>query len=236
MSVRPPCSSWPVAALTGLAACFVLAADRPLDPLLQRRAEWRAQVERETKVLREKYVADLWQLEKELVAGGDYTGAARAREERRLILPEAPRNERTVPAPAGGIAPDAPVELKPKAAATSGGVRLDAATGVLSGWQAAGAAVKWLLPAGLKGGGYDVEITWSCAPQGGGEVLFKEDTHVLRRTVKPTAGTGDYQTAVVGTLRLAANSRALEISATDVKGPELFRLQSVRLIPVAARK
>jgi hypothetical protein len=236
MSVRLPCSLWPVAALAGLAAGFTLAADRPNDPLLQRRGEWRAQVLRETKALREKHAADLLQLERELVLSGDYTGASRVRTERWQVLPEVPRSERTVPAPAGEPVPDAPVELKPQAAAVSGGVVLDVESGALTGWKAVGAAVRWLLPAGLEAGGYEVELTWSSPSDGGGEVLLREDTHSLRRTVKPTAGTNHYQTAVIGTLRLVSRSRMLEISAAAVKGPEMFRLKSVRLIPVAGRK
>jgi hypothetical protein len=236
MSVRLPCSIWPVAALAGLATGFTLATDRPSDPLLQRRADWRAQALRETRALREKHAADLLQLERELVLSGDYTGASRVRTERRQVLPEVPRTERTVPAPAGEPVPDAPVELKPRAAALSGGVVLDGETGALTGWKSAGAAVRWLLPAGLKAGGYDVELTWASPSDGGGEILLREDTHSLRRTVKPTAGANRYQTAVIGTLRLVSRSRMLEISAAEVKGPELFRLQSVRLIPVAGRK
>lgn len=213
-----------------------MAADRPHDPLLQRRAEWRAQALRETKALREKHAADLRQLERELVLSGDYPGASRVRSERWQVLPENPRTERTVPAPAGEPVPDAPIELKPKAAAVSGGVVLDVETGALTGWKAVGAAVQWLLPAGLNAGGYEVELTWSSPSDGGGEVLLREDMHSLRRMVKPTAGANHYQTAVIGTLRLVSRSRMLEISAAEVKGPELFRLKSVRLIPVAGRK
>ncbi len=236
MSDRLPCLSRLVAALAGLAAGFVLAADRPVDPLLQRRAEWRAQALQESKSLREQFAASLRALEKELVLSGDYSGAANAREERRQLLPEKTRAERTVPAPPGELVPDAPIELTAKSAAAAGGVSLDPETGALTGWKTAGAAVRWLLPAGITAGGYDVELTWSAPPAGGGEVLLKEDVHSLRRPVKPAGGAQDWQTAVIGTLRLVSASRMLELSAASVRGPELFRLKSVRLIPVAGRQ
>lgn len=225
----------PVAALAGLAAGLVLAADGPADPILQRRADWRSQAEKDTQPLRDQYVAVLLSLEKELAAGGDYTGAARARRERRQLTPNAAREGRAGPARPAEITADAPVELTPPAATLSGGVTFDAAVGVLTGWTSAGAAARWLLPPGLKSGGYSVELTWSCAPEAGGEVLLKEDKHTLRRTIKTTAGPDDYQTAVIGTLRLVSNSRVLEISAAAVKAPALFQLKSVRLIPVARK-
>ena len=54
--------------------------------------------------------------------------------------------------------------------------------------------------------------------------------------MKPTAGWEDFQTQVVGTLRVLANSRLLELSAATVKAPGLFQLKSVRLLPVIPNK
>lgn len=226
----------PVAALAGLAACFVLASDSAPDPLLKLRGEWRAQVQKDTKPLREKYAESLQKMESELAAGGDYTGAARARRERRRVAENSDsRFEKTQPAKSE-LAADEAVELSPKAAGLSGGVVFDTALGILKDWGTAGAAAVWQLPAGLKPGGYDVELTWSCAPDAGGEFLIKEDRHTLRRAVKPTAGWENFQTEVAGTLRVLANSRLLELSALTVKAPGLFQLKSVRLLPVLPKK
>lgn len=230
-----------VAALAGLAAGLVLAQDSAppssRDPLLKLRGEWRAQVNTDTAALRNQYANGLLTLEKELAAGGDYAGAARVRRERLRVRAEAGAPSRPArPADPGEATGDAPFELKPAAASLAGGVVLDAALDALTGWSVAGATARWLLPAGLKGGGYEVELTWSCAPGAGGDFLLKEDKYTLRRTVKPTAGPDDWQTAVVGTLRLVAGSHSLEISAAEVKAPALFQLKTVRLLPVSLAK
>lgn len=96
--------------------------------------------------------------------------------------------------------------------------------------------VSWLLPPGLKAGGYDVELTYSCPPEGGGELMLKEDRYTLNRVLKGTSSWDLYQTEVIGTLRLIANSRLLELSAVAVKGTELLHLKSIRLLPAADRK
>jgi len=224
------------AAFTGLAAGLILAQDSapPRDPLRKLRGEWRAQVEKETAALRGQYANGLLALEKELVAGGDYPGASKVRRERLRIRDEsAARPRPALASDPGDATGDAPFELKPAAASTTGGVVLDAALDALTGWTAAGAAARWLLPRGLNAGGYEVELTWSGT---GGDFILKGDQYTLRRTVEPTAGADDWQTAVVGTLRLAAGSQSLELSAAEVKVPPLFQLKSIRLLPVSLTK
>jgi hypothetical protein len=228
----------PVAALTGLAACLTLAlaADGPVDPLLKLRSEWRAQALKETKALRDQYAENLSKLERDLAAGGDYAGAAKARRERLRIIENTPAPEKTAPPKPPEAVEGAAVELKPQAATLGGGVIFDNASGALTGWGSERATASWALPAGLKAGGYEVELTWSSAPDAGGDVMIREDRHTLRRSIKPTTGWEDFQTQVVGTLRVIANSRLLEISAAAFKAPELFHLKSIRLLPAAVRK
>ncbi len=232
----PRHSRWkPVAALTGLAACFVLAADSPADGLLKLRQEWRVQVEKDTKKARDDYAGRLEKLEKELAEAGDYAGAGKARHERLKISGEpggSGRGTSTVP-PA--VTDGEPIVLEPAAARLSGGVIFDAAAGILKNWTAAGAAA-WVLPPGLKAGGYDVEITWSCAPDSGGEMLITEDRHTMRRAVKPSASWEDYKTEIAGTLRLLSNSRLLEMTAATLKGEALLQLKSIRLLPANGRR
>jgi hypothetical protein len=144
--------------------------------------------------------------------------------------------EKTAPTVPATVAGDQPVVLEVASAVLSNGVVYDATQGVLRGWTAAGAAARWLLPPGLKAGGYEVELTWSCAPDAGGEMIVKEDFYTMRRAVKPSTGWEAYQTEIIGTLRVLANSRLLELSAAAVKGSGLLQLKSIRLLPAASRK
>jgi hypothetical protein len=225
----------PVAALAGLAACLALAADRPADAVLKLRSEWRAQVEKDTKTLREQFVNKLLKLEKELSEKGDYAGAAKARTERHAVQQGSAEPEKTAPTVPAAVTGEQPVVLEVAAAILSGGVVYDATRGVLRGWRAAGAAAQWLLPPGLRAGGYEVELTWSCAPDAGGEMIVKEDFYTMRRAVKPSPGWEAYQTEIIGTLRVLANSRLLELSAAAVRGSGLLQLKSIRLLPAASR-
>ena len=226
----------PVATLTGLAACLTLAADSPSNPLLKMRGAWREQVQKDTQKLRTDYAARLAQLEKELAAAGDYHGAVKARREKNKIAGSTGGSETTAPTIPSAVEEGQPINLEAPAALLNGGVKYDAARGVLSGWSAAGAAASWLLPPGLKAGGYDVELTWACAADSGGDFILKEDRYHLRRTVKATTGWDTCQTEIIGPLRLLANSKLLELSAAAVKGADLLHLKSIRLLPAAGRK
>ncbi len=228
-------SRLPAAILCGMVGCMTLAADAPGDPLHRLRAEWKTQVNRETKNLRERYVQNLLTLEKDLVKKGDYAAAARARLERRQILPSGESPDPGTPAVPPAVTEGQPVVLEAANAILSPGLTFNAATGVLSGWSVAGAMAAWLLPPGLKAGGYEVELTYSCQPESGGEFTLKEDRYYLRRTVKPTSSWDLYQTEVVGTLRLIAGSHLLELSSAAVKGADLMHLKSVRLLPANGR-
>lgn len=232
MLTKPRRSLLPVVIPAGLAACLAMAADSPGDPVKRLREDWRQAVGRETRTLRDQYAASLLSLEKILAARGDYSGAERAKQERLKIQPSAPLPEMTAPTTPGAAVPGTPVALEPAAAVLAGGVVRDAAGGGLANWTGAGSIARWLLPPGLRAGGYEVELTWSCAPDAGGGFVLQEDRYSLKRPVTPTAGWDDYRTQIVGTLRVLANSRLLELSAAAVKGADLFHLKSIRLLPV----
>jgi hypothetical protein len=233
-----------VASLSGLAAVVALAGGDPqADQLSKLRTEWRSQVVKDTKGLREHYAQNLQKLEKELAAKGDYAGAAKVCEERRKVMCEMSKQESAAPSVPKAVEEGQPVVLEAAQAIVSGGVAYNSTLGVLTGWNAAGAMVGWLLPPGLKAGGYEVEVTWSCPQENtGGDLLFKEDRYSLRRAVKPTSSWDIYQTEVIGTLRLIANSRMLELSvvaangAAAVNNSDLLHLKSIRLLPAVAGK
>lgn len=218
------------------AGCLALAADENSDRLLKLRSQWRGQVARDTHDLRAAYAQKLGELEKGLVTRRDYQTAAEVRALRLSVNDETAWEKTLATAPEKAV-PDNPIVLELMAARLSGGPEVkDTDGGILTGFKSAGAAARWRLPAGLPGGGYEVELTYAAPRDAGGEFVVKEDFYGLRRTVTPTAGWEDYQTKVVGTLRLLTNSRFLDLSAAMVRGAELFRLKSVRLIPVAADK
>ena len=223
----------PAATLTGIAACVAFAADHPQDPVSKLRSEWRALMDRETGPMRSQYAESLLKRERELADKGDYFGAARARKARKAVQPAPGDIEKTAPTVPAAIAEGQPVVLELSAALVNGGVKYDSSKGVLLDWTTAGAVARWLLPPGIRAGGYRVELTWSCPPDGGGEFLLKEDFHSLRRKVTPTGDWDTWRMEVVGTLRLLSNSRLLELSAAAVQGPGLLQLKSIRLLPAS---
>jgi hypothetical protein len=233
-----------VATVCGLAGFVTLAADSPVDPLTKMRTEWRSQVAKDTKGLREHYSQNLQKLEKELAAKGDYAGASKVRLERRKAMYGANLPVPAAPAAPAPVAEGETVVLKAADAILSGSATYNSNLGAITGWGAAGTVVGWLLPPGLKAGGYEVELTWSCPQENAGnELQIKEDRYHLRRVIKPTSSWDIYQTSVIGTLRLIANSRILELSvaavngaAVAVNGADVLHLKSIRLLPAAAGK
>jgi hypothetical protein len=89
------------------------------------------------------------------------------------------------------------VILSPESARTSGGAKLDDSRKYLTGWTAAGAMARWLLPPGLPEGGYDVEVSFSLTPapaaasapggtaadKGAGTFEIRENFHTLTRSL-----------------------------------------------------
>jgi hypothetical protein len=213
-----------------------MAADTPDAAFRKLRADWKAAVMQKTKELRDQYSQRLKVLETQAVERGDYAAAALLRKERVKF-----GNEPALPEISHGSLPGAaekgqPVSLEMAHARLGGGVNYTSETGVLTGWAVTGASAGWLLPSGLEGGGYEVELTYASAPDAGGTLLLKEEFYTLRRTLEATAGAADFQTKIIGTLRLIPGSRLLELSAEAVKGSGLLELKSVRLIPAGEKK
>ena len=238
------------AVLLSLAAAVVggVLAQETTDALKKRQAEWRDQVGRETQTLREQYAQMLARTEQELVGKRQYAAAKKVRDERVAVMRSLGKSME----PGGGGASGdtsadeksvgSGVMLLAAKARPEGGVKLEKGSGedhqapaVLVGWTAPGAKARWTLPEGLPGGGYEVEVTYASAQDAGGTIEMAEEFHRMRRDVKAGAGWDDFRSEVLGTLRLLTNSRVLELSAAAVKGSELFRLRSVRLIPVATK-
>ena len=233
------------ALLSAAAVTFVAAApESGSDPLRQRFAAWKEQLARDTAVLREQYLSLLQRTEKEFAEGRQYRAAAAARKEAETVARSLGRSL----APARHAAnrpahtPDASfasgVTLMAEHAELSGGVTLEApadgSSPVLTNWTSTGSAARWSLPQGLAAGGYEVELTFAGDADSGGTLTIAEGFHQLRRTIEPGKGWQEFRTEIIGTLRLLGHASAIELSAAAIRSSGLFRLQSLRLIPVPA--
>lgn len=261
----PCCPLAAVLLMAGLAAAPRAAAQSPAAAFEGLKKTHMAEVTGTVEPLRENYCRALLTLERSLAAKGDYSGARAVRKERLSIeelmktggAPGAPVSS----LPAGGTENSAPasspaardnegrVILSPEIAHATGGVKLDDSKKYLTGWSAAGAAARWLLPPGLPEGGYDVEVSFSLfpataatpSPSSGGDAgsfEIRENFHTLtRRLIPPEAAIGagpdGTVTMVLGTLRLCSNAVQLEIKAVTPKPDTLLQLRSLRLIPVS---
>ncbi len=233
--------------LTGLTAGPRAAAQPPSFEAVKKAHA--AEIDRTVQPLRERYCRALLELEQTLAAKGDYDGARTVRKERRGI-------EELTKATAGKSAalpspePDGSVSLHAEAAEPSGGAKLDVSGKHLTGWSMAGAAARWLLPAGLGEGGYEVEISFSLSPasgKGAGIFQIKENFHTLIRPLNPAdvqapepspavsaaAASNEIITMTFGTLRLRSNATALEMKTVTPEPGVSLQLRSVRLIPMA---
>ncbi|MDB6071252.1 MAG: hypothetical protein JWL81_2423 [Verrucomicrobiales bacterium] len=184
--------------------------------------------------LREGYRKALLALEAQLASKGDYAGAKAVQQERRemdRLTAHAPAS--TAPAPP----PDATGVVRLGAFAESGG-GVVSESGSWTGWQAAGGFVRWVLPAGLRGGGYALELVYASPAAGELALTVREDFHTLNRQLKIIAadapgGPGPEGRATLGTLRLRPGATLLEVklpTATPLTG---FKLIELKLIPEA---
>jgi hypothetical protein len=182
------------------------------------------------------YQKKLAEFERSLVERRKYEMAAKVREERESLaiemgLPVPSRAAELPPAGSSTLQEDGTVVMEGKDAAVEGGVTRDEAAGKLDGWKTAEAVARWLLPKGLKTGGYEVELTYACAGGNGGVLHLKEDFFALTRTIQESGSWESFRTEVIGTLRIREGSRQLQLAAQKVEGEKLFVLKTVRLLP-----
>ena len=224
-----------VAVATG--GCLVVGQEAGVSPMKVRLVEWREAVEKETRGLREQYAQVLAKVEKDLAAKRAYGAAAKVRSERgSLGVAMGGGGGEGKGRPVADASAGSGVTLLAEQAEAVGGVVLSKregdGKGILSGWVAPGSKVRWKLPAGMSGGGYEVEMTFSGVEGSGGRIEVKEGYYRLGADVGGGNGWDKLRTEVVGTLRVLADSPVLELSMAALKGGELFRLRSLRLIPV----
>ena len=192
---------------------------------------YEAEVAKTVLPLREGYHKALLALEQQLASKGDYAGARRVQLERLemdRLIGRAPGE-----AASSGKMADKNGMVKLGFPAESGG-GIQATAGAWTGWQAAGGFVKWGLPAGLRSGGYALELVYSCAGAGSLMLGIREDFHFLNREVKvpaaPPAGAPQGRLRL-GTLHLRSGATLLELKLTAPTTVADFRLFELHLIP-----
>jgi len=183
-------------------------------------------------VLRE-YMSDLSSLEKQAAAARDYETAGAVRKERLRVTVEAASQEKLAllletrqPGPEARAAAER-IVLKTSDAQLEG-VKLDAATGVLTGWSSPGASATWKLP-DLPSGGYEVVLRYSSGALEGGSVIVQEAFYTLTSNIGTTLKGFEEQN--IGTLKIRDGSGFFKISAKTVLKANLMQLQGVELLP-----
>lgn len=215
-------AGWALLAGTGMAPAQAPA-------LAELKKGYEEELGRTVAPLREGYRKALLALEQQLAAKGDYAGARRVQEERREMDRLTGRNA-SQPAHShiGALGPDGlGLGLNGEAA---GGLQIK--DGGWTGWTTASASVRWTLPAGLRGGGYAVEMEYGTSGTGTLPVKICEEFHSLTRVAKIEAGTGDAPRKLrLGTLRVRPGATKLELKLTAPATAPGFVLMGLRLIP-----
>ncbi len=192
-----------------------------------------------TKPIGDSFQRKLIELEKAAVQKRQYTLAAKikaardsATREMGIALTEA-KPTPSAPQATAILEADGSVTMNAPEATMTGGVTLDAEKNALVGWTTEQSSARWKLPDGLRTGGYEVELTYSCG-NGGGSFVIKEDTYSLKRQAKDSGSWMSFRPEVCGVLRVKSSSQQVQISATALVGEGLFYLRQVRLLPCAA--
>lgn len=235
-------SSRTKSALLGLsvwAALGPVLADE-LATFKELQAKYQSFLKENGKPLFDRYQFKLMELEKSAVQQRNYGLAAKIKAERETAGRElgiSISDATSQPLPESAVAKleaDGSVTMNAPAASLGGGVVLDTEKEALTGWTNDKSFARWKLPTGLKSGGYEVELTYSCAGGGGGIFVVKEDIYSLKREAKDSGSWASFRPEICGTLRVKSGSQNLQISASVVTGEGLFFLKSVRLLPCAA--
>ena len=166
-------------------------------------------------------------MEGQLAAKGEYAAAWKVRQERVALEGLMGRSRAVVSGTGQGKT--GVIQLGARAENT-GGLRWEG--GAWIGW-AEGASLRWALPAGLRAGGYSLELAYAASAGGSLPLSLKEDFHSLNRVIKvsPTPTLTSPEGVVkVGTLRLRGGASVLELKVTGVPKVGDFRLFELRLI------
>jgi hypothetical protein len=239
-------SSWNLPRpLSLLAATFVVlpwgwCADEEAT-FLEFQTKYQTFLKETTKPIGDAFQRRLIELEKAAVLKRQYALAAKIKAARAsatreigVVLTETtPVASSPQPTATATLEADGSVTMSAPQATMAGGVTLDAEKNALVGWTTEQSSARWKLPEGLRTGGYEVELTYSCG-NGGGSFVIKEDTYSLKRQVKDSGSWMSFRPEVCGVLRVKSSSQQVQISATALVGEGLFYLRQVRLLPCAA--
>lgn len=220
-----------------LSLCVPVRADE-MDTFLEWQQKYQNFLKENGRPLYESYQKKLLELERSAAASRNYALSAKIKTERlnsakdlgwpALESPASPSSETVT------LEEDGSFTLEVNRAELGGGVSFNAETAALIGWTSDKAFARWKLPSGLRTGGYEVELIYSCgAADGGGRFILREDTFSLQREVRDSGSWQSFRPETCGTLHLKSASHQLVLSAAVVKGSGLFQLKQVKLMPVS---
>jgi hypothetical protein len=129
-----------------------------------------------------------------------------------------------------------PIDLPALSAVTHGRIiRVEPIPGgyAVSGWRDPEAYVEWdLAPVAPAPGRYRVELSFACAPGGGGKFILAVGDDTLAGQIHPTGGLDQYHTATLGAIRLGPGNARLTLKSDGrIRGGALMNLRAVRLVP-----
>jgi hypothetical protein len=223
-----------VASAVVLLAGDVLAQSKAHEPDLRTlRASFRQGLL--SAILPEKrgYIAQLRELEKQLISARDYETAIKVRDERLALEQDLTAFEQELPGLAARAAgqmvllPER-IMFRPQDATLSG-IRLEK-DGTLAGWDTPqGGTATWRLPS-LPAGGYEVIVTYMCQGSGSASFEVRENFYVLRGKVPAPAPAPVRRN--LGTLRIRDGAGMLTLASDSTSQPGQLRVVALELAPV----
>ena len=218
--------------MLAVSANILLSAEAPPD-LRTARFEYRRDLL--TALLPEKktYLESLLTLERRLAAKGDYPAAMHTRDERIVLEQEIKAIEHEIPVLTAlalnlrtGPLPDRAIFLTKDA--TNQGLKFDAKTNTLTGWESEAASARWTLP-NLPPGGYEVLLTYATPAQNSVTLQVKESFYSLRSTLDATNDKTLEKN--LGTLRIRDGKGSLTLGAVKSGTGEKLQVFSLALVP-----
>ena len=220
--------AWRYGLLCGMGWSGIVWGQAPAVESLKKGYE--EEVSKTVQPLRESYRKALLAQETELASKGDYAGARLVQEERKEVERLSGWNRGASSRIGPATEENGMVKL---GVAGEGGGGLRAEGGAWTGWQAEGGFIRWPLPAGLRAGGYAMELVYASSRDATMGMAVRENFHTLSRVVKlpaaPAAGVPEGRVKL-GTLRLRAGASLLELKVTAAGTAPDFRLFELRLI------
>jgi hypothetical protein len=109
--------------------------------------------------------------------------------------------------------------------------------GTWTGWEVAGGFLRWGLPAGMRGGGYAVEMVYVSENEGKLSLGLREDFHSLSRVVHCAAAPagGTEGRVRIGPLRVRPGAATFELKVAAAGTVGDFKVKHLFLVPMVEK-